>query len=107
MSQSNVFHTSDASFQADVLGSDQPVLVDFWAEWCGPCRSIAPMLEEVAAEKQGALRVAKVNVDESPNLARQFGIRSIPTLILFQNGKPQAQRVGALRRVELDAFLNQ
>jgi thioredoxin 1 len=105
MSQSNVLHTSDASFQNDVLQSDKPVLVDFWAEWCGPCRSIAPLLEEVAAERQDSLRVVKVNVDDSPALATQFGVRSIPTLILFQNGKPQAQRVGALRRVELDAFL--
>ncbi|MET0281077.1 MAG: thioredoxin [Steroidobacteraceae bacterium] len=106
MSQSNVLHTSDASFQNDVLQSDKPVLVDFWAEWCGPCRSIAPLLEEVAAERHDSLRVVKVNVDDSPALATQFGVRSIPTLILFQNGKPQAQRVGALRRVELDAFLS-
>ncbi len=105
MSQSRVLHASDASFQGDVLQSDKPVLVDFWAEWCGPCKSIAPILEEVANERQDSLRVVKVNVDENPGVARQFGVRSIPTLILFQNGAPHAQRVGALRRVELDAFL--
>ncbi len=106
MSQSNVLHSSDASFQGDVLQSSKPVLVDFWAEWCGPFRSIAPILEEVASERQESLRVVKVNVDESPEVARRFNVRSIPTLILFQNGQPQAQRVGALRRVELDAFLD-
>jgi thioredoxin 1 len=102
----NIVHANDASFQADVLQSDQPVLVDFWAEWCGPCRAIAPLLEEVAAERQGNLRVVKVNVDESPALATRFGVRSIPTLILFQGGKPHAQRVGSVRRVELDALID-
>jgi thioredoxin 1 len=80
--------------------------VDFWAEWCGPCRAIAPLLEEVATERQGNLRVVKVNVDESPALATRFGVRSIPTLILFQGGKPHAQRVGSVRRVELDALID-
>jgi thioredoxin 1 len=106
MSQSKVLHTSDTSFVGDVLESDKPVLVDFWAEWCGPCRSIAPILEDVAAERKDSLRVVKVNIDESPDLARQFGVRSIPTLMLFQGGQVQSQRVGALRRVELDAFLD-
>ncbi len=106
MSRSNVLHSSDASFQGDVLQSDKPVLVDFWAEWCGPCKAIAPILEEVAAERQDSLRVVKVNVDESPDLARRFSVRSVPTLILFKDGQPQAQKVGALRRVELDAFLD-
>jgi thioredoxin 1 len=106
MNQSRILHVSDASFQDEVVQSEKPVLVDFWAEWCGPCRAIAPILEEVAAEREDSLRVVKINVDESPEVARQFGIRSIPTLMLFQNGKPQAQRVGSLRRVELDAFLD-
>jgi thioredoxin 1 len=106
MTQSAVLHASDASFQGDVLQSSKPVLVDFWAEWCGPCKSIAPLLEDVATERQDTLRVVKVNIDESPELARRFGVRSIPTLILFQNGQPQAQKVGSLRRVELDAFLD-
>jgi thioredoxin 1 len=106
MSHSRVLHASDASFQGDVLQSDKPVLVDFWAEWCGPCRSIGPILEEVAAERQDTLKVVKVNIDESPDLARQFGVRSIPTLMLFHAGQLKSQRVGALRRVELDAFLD-
>lgn len=101
-----IAHTSDDNFDSDVLQSAEPVLVDFWAEWCGPCRSIAPLLEEVANERRADLRVVKVNVDESPELAGRFGVRSIPTLILFRNGQPQAQRVGALRRTELDAFLD-
>jgi thioredoxin 1 len=105
MSQ-NVLHSSDSSFAGDVLQSDKPVLVDFWAEWCGPCRAIAPILEEVASARQDSLRVVKVNVDESPELAGRYGVRSIPTLILFQGGQPQAQRVGSLRRVELEAFLD-
>jgi thioredoxin 1 len=106
MSKSSVLHSSDAAFQGDVLQHDKPVLVDFWAQWCGPCRSIAPLLEEVATERQETLRVVKINIDESPEVARRFNVRSIPTLILFQDGKPQSQRVGALRRVELDAFLD-
>jgi len=106
MSQSNIVHASAASFQADVLQSEKPVLVDFWAEWCGPCRAIAPLLDEVASERQHSLRVVKVNIDENPELATRFGVRSIPTLMLFQGGQPHAQRVGSLRRPELDAFLN-
>jgi thioredoxin 1 len=106
MSQSRVVHSTAASFQDDVLQSDKPVLVDFWAPWCGPCRSIAPILEDVATERQDSLRVVKVDIDESPELASRFGVRSIPTLILFQGGQPQAQKVGALRRVELEAFLD-
>jgi thioredoxin 1 len=106
MSVSSVLHTSDTSFVSDVLESEKPVLVDFWAEWCGPCRSIAPMLEDVASQRQDSLRVVKINIDESPDLARQFGVRSIPTLMLFQDGQPQGQRVGALRRAELEAFID-
>jgi thioredoxin 1 len=102
----NIVHATNDSFQAEVLQADKRVLVDFWAEWCGPCRAIAPLLEEVAAERQDNLRVVKVNVDESPELATRFGVRSIPTLILFNGGKPQGQRVGSLRRVELDALLD-
>ena len=106
VTESRILHASNESFQGDVLQSDKPVLVDFWAEWCGPCKSIAPILEDVATARQDSLRVVKVNIDESPELASRFGVRSIPTLILFQNGQPQAQKVGALRRVELDAFLD-
>jgi thioredoxin 1 len=106
MSQSNVVHASNASFQGDVLQSDKPVLVDFWAEWCGPCKAIGPLLEDVANARQDSLRVVKVNIDESPELARQFGVRSIPTLMLFQDGQLKSQRVGSLRRPELEAFLD-
>jgi thioredoxin 1 len=106
MSDSKVLHATEASFRGDVLEADRPVLVDFWAQWCGPCRSIAPLLDAVADERQDSLRVVKVNIDDNPDLARQFGVRSIPTLILFQAGKPQSQRTGSLRRVELEAFLD-
>jgi thioredoxin 1 len=106
MSQSSVLHASEQSFERDVLQADKTVLVDFWAEWCGPCRAIAPLMEQVASERQDRLRVVKVNVDESPQLAQRFGIRTIPTLMLFEGGRQTAQRAGSLRRVELDAFLD-
>lgn len=106
MSKSPVIHASETSFQDQVLASEKPVLVDFWAEWCGPCRAIAPVLEEVAQAREQSLRVVKVNVDEHPGLARRYGIRSIPMLMLFQGGELRAQQAGSLRRVELEALLD-
>ncbi|MEJ1157240.1 thioredoxin [Prosthecomicrobium sp. N25] len=87
--------TTDSSFESDVLKSGEPVLVDFWAEWCGPCRTIAPALEEISGEMAGSLKVAKLNIDDNPNTAVRYGVRSIPTLILFRDGKPAANLVGA------------
>ena len=86
---------TDSSFESDVLKSGEPVLVDFWAEWCGPCRMIAPALEEISGEMAGAVKVAKLNIDENPNVAVRYGVRSIPTLILFRDGKQAATLVGA------------
>ena len=106
MSSPHIVHTSDATFDQDVLKSDQPVLLDFWAEWCGPCKMIAPILDEVAGEYQGRLRIAKLNIDENPQTPPRFGIRGIPTLILFKNGTVEAQKVGALSKSQLMAFLD-
>ena len=101
----NIVHTSDGTFDADVLQNEKAVLLDFWAEWCGPCKMIAPLLEEVAQSHSDKLAVVKLNVDENPNTAQKFGIRSIPTLILFKDGEVQAQKMGAMPKSQLDEFL--
>ena len=102
----NIVHTNDSKFDADVINSEKPALVDFWAEWCGPCKMIAPFLDEAATEYADKMSVVKLNVDESPNIAAKFGIRSIPTLMLFKDGAVQAQKVGAFSKSQLTEFLD-
>jgi thioredoxin 1 len=92
---------SDKSFQADVLQSKEPVLVDFWAEWCGPCRTVAPVLEEVAGELKGKLKIVKLNVDENPETAAKYGIQSIPTLMIFKNGEMASRQIGAAPKAKI------
>jgi thioredoxin len=99
-------HVTDDTFEPEVLKSDTAVLVDYWAEWCGPCKSIAPILDEIAKEYEGRLKIAKINVDENQQVPAKFGIRGIPTLMLFKNGNVEATRVGALSKSQLTAFLD-
>jgi thioredoxin 1 len=97
---------TDASFASDVLQSGEPVVVDFWAEWCGPCRMIGPSLEEIATEMKGKVKVAKFNIDENPKITMELGIRSIPTLMVFKGGKLAAQKAGAAPKSELVRWIN-
>jgi thioredoxin 1 len=101
-----ITHVTDDNFDAEVLKSDHPVLVDYWAEWCGPCKMVAPILDEIADEYVGRLKIAKLNIDENVNTPPKFGIRGIPTLMLFKNGQVHATKVGALSKSQLTAFLD-
>ena len=107
MASDLIKHISDASFESDVLQADKPVLVDYWAEWCGPCKMIAPILDEVSASYKDKLQIAKMNVDENRDIPAKFGIRGIPTLMLFKAGQLAATKVGALSKAQLTAFLDE
>ncbi|CAN7642300.1 thioredoxin [Acidovorax sp. Leaf76] len=107
MASELIKHLSDASFEADVLKAGTPVLVDYWAEWCGPCKMIAPILDEVAGTYQGKLQISKMNVDENREIPAKYGIRGIPTLMLFKDGQLAATKVGAMSKAQLTAFIDQ
>jgi thioredoxin 1 len=100
-----ITHVTDETFEPEVLKSDVPVLVDYWAEWCGPCKAIAPILDEVAREYGGKLKIAKLNVDDNIEVPKKYNIRGIPTLMLFKNGNMEAMKIGALSKSQLTAFL--
>lgn len=106
MSSDLINHVSDSSFDNDVLKSDHPVLVDYWAEWCGPCKAIAPILDDISKEYDGKLKIAKMNVDENTDTPAKYGIRGIPTLMLFKNGAVVATKVGALSKSQLASFID-
>ena len=101
-----IVYLTDDSFEAEVLGSDSPVLVDYWADWCGPCKMIAPILDEISEEYSGRLKVAKLNIDENPGTPPKYGIRGIPTLMLFKGGAVEATKVGAVSKSQLTAFID-
>jgi thioredoxin 1 len=107
MASELIKHVTDSSFEADVLQSTLPVLVDYWAEWCGPCKMIAPILDEVSAAYEGKLQIAKMNVDENRDIPAKFGIRGIPTLMLFKDGLLAATKVGAMSKSQMTAFIDQ
>jgi thioredoxin 1 len=107
MASDLIKHVTDASFEADVLQASQPTLVDYWAEWCGPCKMIAPILDEVSTSYAGKLQIAKMNVDENRDIPAKFGIRGIPTLMLFKDGQLAATKVGAMSKAQLTAFIDQ
>ncbi len=102
----DIINVTDGSFEDEVLKADGPVLVDYWAPWCGPCKMIAPILEEVSKEYEGKLKIAKINIDENPDTPRKYGVRGIPTLTVFKNGAVEATKVGALSKSQLTAFLD-
>ena len=103
---SKIVHLSDDTFQKEVIESNIPVLVDYWAEWCGPCKMIAPILDDLVSEYDGKLKIAKLNIDENPQTPTKFGIRGIPTLMIFKDGNPEATKVGALSKSQLTAFID-
>jgi thioredoxin 1 len=107
MASELIKHVTDATFEADVLQSAQPILVDYWAEWCGPCKMIAPILDEISSTYEGKLQIAKMNVDENRDIPAKFGIRGIPTLMLFKGGQLSATKVGAMSKAQLTAFIDQ
>ena len=102
----SIVHVTDDSFEDEVLKSPEPVLVDYWADWCGPCKMIAPVLDEIASEYAGKIKVAKLNIDENPNTPPRYGIRGIPTLMLFREGEVEATKVGAVSKSQLTAFID-
>lgn len=102
----NILHVTDSSFEDEVLKSDIPVLVDYWAEWCGPCKMIAPILDELSGDYGDKVKIAKLNIDENPDTPPKYGIRGIPTLMLFKNGNVEATKVGALSKSQLTAFID-
>ncbi|MCU7891119.1 MAG: thioredoxin TrxA [Candidatus Thiodiazotropha sp. (ex Ustalcina ferruginea)] len=101
-----IVHVTDDSFESEVIQSNQPVLIDYWAEWCGPCKMIAPVLDDIASDYNGKLKVVKLNIDENPNTPPRYGIRGIPTLMLFKNGEVEATKVGAVSKSQLVAFID-
>jgi thioredoxin 1 len=102
----HIVHISDESFEEEVLQSKRPVLIDYWAEWCGPCKTIAPVLDEIATEYSDRLKVVKLNIDDNPQTPPKYGIRGIPTLMVFKNGKVEATKVGSVSKAQLTAFLD-